>query len=124
MLSSEKCPSSKTNRNSQPSSPSPRIECGRPAGKYHRSPLFTSSIKTRSVWIQHRDASTSVEHDGPLVRCVPVQLAKASSGETHVSHPRDRWKGEIALRHSCVQPPFSMRLCARSKEYQIGPTAP
>ena len=45
--SSEKLPSSKTSRNSQPSPSSPWIECGMPAGKYHRSPSPTSSWKVR-----------------------------------------------------------------------------
>jgi hypothetical protein len=43
---SEKLPSSKTSKNSQPSS-SPYIECGIPAGKNHKSPAPTSAIKFR-----------------------------------------------------------------------------
>ncbi len=43
--SSEKLPSSNMRRNSQPFLPSPWIECGKPAGKYQRSPLETSPIK-------------------------------------------------------------------------------
>lgn len=42
VLLSENVPSGKASRNSQPSEPSPWIECGIPAGKYRRSRWVTS----------------------------------------------------------------------------------
>jgi len=38
----------------------------------------------RPIRIQHRDAGISIEHNGPLIRCVPMQLAKAASRQAHV----------------------------------------
>src|SRR6266851_7634659 len=47
VLNSLAWPSSKQITNSQPSGPSPCSECGRPAGKYQRSPCSTSATYGR-----------------------------------------------------------------------------
>ena len=80
---SEKSPSSKTSRNSQPSS-SPWIECGIPAGKFQRSPSPTSSTKLRPCCVDGGDARAAGEHVGPLGLLVPVHLADAARLEAHV----------------------------------------
>src|SRR5437867_6044877 len=36
------------------------------------------------IRIQHRHAGISIEHDGPLVRCVPMKFAKAAGRQAHV----------------------------------------
>src|SRR6267154_4033271 len=36
------------------------------------------------IKIQYRDAGISVEHDGPLIGCMPMEFAKAASRQTHV----------------------------------------
>ena len=95
---SENSPSSNTSRNSQPSS-SPWIEWGMPAGKYHRSPVATSSMNVRP------SASTAVmralpgDHVRPLGFLVPVHLADPARLQAHVDAGelgRDR---QLAHRH-------------------------
>src|SRR5205823_12856884 len=40
--------------------------------------------KDRPIRIQYRDTGISIEHDGPLIRCVPMQFAKAANRQAHV----------------------------------------
>src|SRR3954468_7473322 len=75
ILSSLKFTSSKTSRNSQPSPSRPWTECGMPDGKFHRSPSPTSSWNARPSFIDGSDPRPALEHEGPLGRLVPVQLA-------------------------------------------------
>ena len=40
--------------------------------------------KDRPIKIQYRDAGISIEHDGPLIRGMPMQFAKAARRQAHV----------------------------------------
>ena len=40
--------------------------------------------KDRPIWIEQGNAGISVEHDGPLIGCMPVQFAKAACRQAHV----------------------------------------
>src|SRR6267143_1220961 len=40
--------------------------------------------KDRPIRIQYRDASVSIEHNGPLIGCMPMQRAKAASRQAHI----------------------------------------
>src|SRR6266478_9564619 len=55
--------------------------------------------KDRPIRIQYRDTGISIEHDGPLISCVPMQFAKAASRQAHVDARYVGGGGQLALRH-------------------------
>src|SRR6266852_7683245 len=55
--------------------------------------------KDCSIRIQYRDAGISIEHDGPLIGCMPMQFAKAASRQAHVDARYVCGGRQFALRH-------------------------
>src|SRR5258707_6480903 len=55
--------------------------------------------KDRPIRIQQRDASISVEHDGPLIGCMPMEFAKAASSQAHIDARQVCGGRQFALRH-------------------------
>src|SRR6202011_2798893 len=55
--------------------------------------------KDRPLGIQYRNAGISVEHDGPLIGCMPMHFAKASSRQMHVDARYVSGRRQFALRH-------------------------
>jgi len=77
VLYSVALPSSKHRMNSHPSGPSPCSECGRPAGKYQRSPSFTSATEARPISSRIVTRQFSIRHEAPFGCQVPVHLPYA-----------------------------------------------
>ena len=72
VLNSDALPSSKHRMNSQPSSPMPCSECGRPAGKYHRPPWCTSSTLARpfaSMVVMRQEPAVTMAHSAKRCQC-------------------------------------------------------
>jgi tetratricopeptide (TPR) repeat protein len=112
---SEKFPSSKTSRNSQPSC-SPWIECGIPAGKFQRSPSPTSAMKLRSSWsiavMRARPASVNA-HSASLCQCssrIPPAFRRMFTPASCVA------TGSSRTVTSRAQPPVRRRLRAAANE--------
>src|SRR5882724_2824599 len=55
--------------------------------------------KNRPVRIEQGNACISVEHNGPLIGCMPMQFAKATRGEAHVDAGDLRRRRQLALGH-------------------------
>src|SRR5713226_7412459 len=55
--------------------------------------------KDRPIGIQYRNAGISIEHDGPLIGCMPMQFAKASSRQAHVDARYVCGGRQLALGH-------------------------
>ncbi len=51
------------------------------------------------IKIQYRDAGISIEHDGPLIGCMPMQFAKAARRQAHVDAGYVGGGWQFALRH-------------------------
>lgn len=112
--SSEELPSSKTRRNSQPSS-NTWIECGMPAGKFHRSPTPTSSRKLRPSW------STALMR----ARSLSTYARSASLCQTHI-HARQRSRDRQLSRRHLQRPASLLELIVRKGErkFQVGGGVP
>ncbi len=109
VLFSENDPSSNTSRNSAPSS-SAWIECGRPDGKYQRSPSPTSSIKLRPFSSTIVTLCASVNHISPFCFFMPVQLANGAHFSRIFTDARFSEIGSSRTVTSRAYPPFSNRL--------------
>ena len=79
-----KLPSSKTSRNSQPSSPIPWIECGTPVGKNQRSPSPDVVQERLAPPVDGGDPRAALEDVGPLGLLVEVELADGARLQPHV----------------------------------------
>jgi hypothetical protein len=112
---SEKFPSSKTSRNSHPSS-SPWMECGMPAGKFHRSPSPTSAMKLRPSWstaVRRARPASMNAHSASLCQCssrIPPGFRRMFTPASSVA------TGSSRTVTSRAQPPVSRRLRAAANE--------
>ena len=122
--SSEKLPWSKTSRNSQPSPSSPWIECGMPAGKYHRSlfPISSRNIFPSGCITLTRALPASIMAHS-LARC--QCSSRNDPAVSRIVTPARSFDGGSSRSVTwCVQPPASSRLGVMSKEYHVGPGFP